>query len=143
MLQSALGEGSPFTMLSEKQLGFIVLMLHRLQDAVWLLYITGSIPVPETEKETNHHAEFHPGKPTKPITHPHFFFITSTQKFVRMDLDHILCGIAMDDHAFLHTTNGFHKPTLTNDQLKELLPTDQFTWINKSIAVRRDLASQQ
>lgn len=51
LLQSAIGEGSPFTSLSEWQWGFAISMLQRLQDAVWVLWVTGRVPAAEDVEE--------------------------------------------------------------------------------------------
>ncbi|MBO9659743.1 MAG: hypothetical protein J7527_13055 [Chitinophagaceae bacterium] len=143
LLESALGEGSPFTAMSEKQLGFIVLMLHRLQDAVWLLYITGRIPSPDEEIQTKEDQALSSdtGMSTARVT-PGFFFIESDQRFKRIDLDKLVCGFFMNDHAQLHTTTELHTPKITVSEMRELLTEERFNWISESVAFSKRSMSE-
>ncbi len=126
LLESALGEGSPFTAMSEKQLGFIVLMLHRLQDAVWLLHITGRIPSSEEENIIMKQATINTTMKTSPLN---FFFMVSNGKFTRIDHSKIVCLVATDDHVQLHTLTDIHQPKIPVKEMKELLPEDKFVWL--------------
>lgn len=47
LLQSAIGESSVSERLTEVQFGFVVIQIHRLADAVWLLKVTGRIKAAE------------------------------------------------------------------------------------------------
>ncbi|MCG2616974.1 hypothetical protein LZZ85_21940 [Terrimonas sp. NA20] len=134
LLESSLGEGSPYTTMSEKQIGFIVLLLHRLQDAVWLLYVTGRIPAAE-EAGTNEAVEVsNEDSMTGGGTIQGFFFIVSNGKFARIDHDKIVCLAAIDDHVQLHTLTQIHKPAVSIQQMNALLPEERFIWIRKQTA---------
>ncbi len=69
-----------------------------------------------------------------------FFFTISDGKFLRIDLNQLVCGISMEDYAQLHTETGLHKPNLTLQLMKALLKEDQFIWINDRIALSRRYA---
>jgi hypothetical protein len=67
----------------------------------------------------------------------HFFFIISKGKFVRIDFENITHVVETKDHVHLSTTTGVYKPTISIKGIKELLPQDQFTWINETTAIPR------
>ncbi len=64
-----------------------------------------------------------------------FFFIISHGKFARIDLANITHLIQEKDHTKIYTTTGIYTPSVSNRKIKELLPNDQLTWINKTTAV--------
>ncbi|MET0462874.1 MAG: hypothetical protein ABW007_06960 [Chitinophagaceae bacterium] len=135
LLESALGERPLIATLSEKQLGFVILMLHRLQDAVWLLYVTGRIPAAEEEAGTNEAVAANTeDNITTGGSIQGFFFIVSNGKFARIDHDKIVCLVAIDDHVRLHTLTQIHKPAVSIQQMNELLPEERFIWIRKQTA---------
>jgi hypothetical protein len=43
LLQSAIGQGSPFDVLTEMQMGFVVSGMHRVLDAVWIMWVTSLV----------------------------------------------------------------------------------------------------
>jgi hypothetical protein len=71
------------------------------------------------------------------MNYPNFFFTISNGKFLRIDLNQLVCGISMNDRAHLHTETDLNKPALTLQQMKELLKEDLFIWINDRIALSR------
>jgi hypothetical protein len=66
-----------------------------------------------------------------------FFFMISNGKFMRIDLNELICCISMNDHAHLHTDINLIKSPLSLKQMKELLKEDKFIWINGRIALSR------
>jgi hypothetical protein len=143
LLESAVGEGSPFNTMSEKQIGFIILLLHRLQDAVWLLYVTKRIPAADEEAGTNEAMEVNAeGNITTGGTIQGFFFIESDQQFKRIDLEKLVCGLFMDDQVQLHTMTGLYTPRMSVEQMKELLPEEKFNWINDGVAFSRKFMTE-
>ncbi len=70
-----------------------------------------------------------------------FFFAIANDKFLRVDLDQLVCCISMNDHAQLHTATDFNTLSLMAQQTKELLKEDQFLWINDHIALSRRYAN--
>lgn len=68
--------------------------------------------------------------------HP-FFFIISEGKFVRIDLENIMYVIEAKDYVYLSTKAGDYKPDVSIEKIKELLPCDQFIWINETTAISR------
>jgi hypothetical protein len=67
----------------------------------------------------------------------HFFFIITKGKFVRIDFENITHINEANDHVHISTAAGLHKPTISIKRIKELLPQDQFTWINETTAIPR------
>lgn len=137
LLQSAIGEGSPITSLSETQIAYAIPMLHRLQDAIWLLHITGAIPGPPEE-----HDEIICDQDASPISDvlrtaaiTNFFFMISEGRLVTINLNDIVCVVALNQRLQLHTIKEIHQFNGFIKELKQLLPQDRFIWIKKQVEV--------
>ena len=68
---------------------------------------------------------------------PPFFFIISNSKFLRVDLDKIVCVVKTSDGVQVHTNNAIYEPVVTMDELKSVLPEDLFTYVNPKLVVAK------
>ena len=59
-----------------------------------------------------------------------------------IDLDKLVCGFFMNDHAQLHTTTELHTPKITVREMRELLTEERFNWISERVAFSRRFKSE-
>jgi hypothetical protein len=70
-----------------------------------------------------------------------FFFIVSNAKFLRVDLEKIVCVVGINDRVQLHTVNDIYTPQVQMEKIRELLPGERFIWVGKRVAVAREMCN--
>jgi hypothetical protein len=69
-----------------------------------------------------------------------FFFIVSNGKFLRVDLEKIVCVVEINDRVQVHTEDDIYEPRVKMEKLRELLPERNFTWVNQRMAIARGIS---
>ncbi|PZR27325.1 MAG: hypothetical protein DI535_10890 [Citrobacter freundii] len=73
--------------------------------------------------------------------HP-FFFIVTNDKFFRIDLNEITKVTVIKDQAEFHTSPRTYYASVSIDEIKQLLPSNQFIWISEDTAVPLALSAR-
>ncbi len=71
----------------------------------------------------------------------HFFFIVSNGKFLRVDLEKIVCVVGVGDHVQVHTTDDIYTPQVEIEKISKHLPEERFIWVGKNMAVARGICN--
>ncbi|MCG2618120.1 hypothetical protein LZZ85_27705 [Terrimonas sp. NA20] len=68
-----------------------------------------------------------------------FFFIVSNGKFLRVDLEKVVCVVGIGDRVQVHTADDIYTPQVKMERIREKLRKERFIWVGESMAVAKEM----
>jgi hypothetical protein len=68
-----------------------------------------------------------------------FFFIVSNNKFLRVDLEKIVCVVEIDDRVQVHMADDIYTPQVKMERIREQLREERFILVGENMAVSREM----